>query len=197
MIHAIATDLGVALKAQKCPIKVFDGRESTKATTPARERIVVEYDDQAGDSFIFPRGAHTNPRMPLGRMIGMKVTIYAQSSSIGTSSPAAWEHRRRANQILDLALVALHGIAQQRRVQYQPGKGRFVPLADQDGSEVDSCAVYEMTFVIERGVFDTTWAGAKRPETTVGGVDGVSISNTVQAGINGSDDFETVIPFGE
>ena len=193
MIHAIATELGAALREQKCPIAVIDGKESTTATTAARERIVVEHDDQAGDSFVAPRGAHANPRMPRGRMVGVKITIYAQATSVGASSPAAWEHRRRAERILDLVIPAIHAITSERRVQYELRRGGFVPLEDQAESDIESGAVYELSLSVERGVFDTTWAGAKRPETTVG-EDGVSISTTVRASVDGGATFETVIP---
>lgn len=190
MIHAIATELTAALAAQDCPLKVIDGPEPTKATTHARERIVIEENDDADDSFGPIRTPQKNPRARVLVKVPAKITIYAQA--VGAST-AQWEHRRRARRILDVVLVALDDVLRTRKQPYELGRGRFVPLADQEASSVPAGAVYELTLSIERNVFEKTWEGDKKPEATLGGVDGVVISNTVRAAHSGSDTYETVI----
>lgn len=190
MMHDIAVALGTELASKKCPIKVIDGPEPTKTTTGARERIVVERDDDAGDNFGPPRNPGGNPRRRFTRAVAAKITIYAQAVGAGSNH---WEHRRRAEKVLDLVLVALAKVLSVRQVGYTLGRGRFVPIEDLQESESASGAAYELLLTVERAVFDQTWTDIDQPEATVGGVDGIRIKNTVLASLNG-DDLETVIP---
>lgn len=163
MIHEIGIELGAALALKGFPLKGFpvvDGPEPTKTTTGARERIVIEHDD-GGDSFRAVRGEHKNPNLRTIRNIGVKITIYAQATNAGATH---WEHRRRAEHVLDLVLVALDKVIYARKNGYTLTKGRFVQPDDLAASEVIAGAVYELTFTVERGVAEQTWKGEKRPE---------------------------------
>lgn len=164
MIHEIAVELGAALAAKGCPLKVFDGPENTQTTTGARERIVVEH-DESGDSFAPVRGQHKNPKLRAICNVGVKVTISAQAANVAAQD---WEHRRRAEHARDLVLCALYVIAENRKNAIAFSSGRFVDPPDLAQSPVIAGAVYELKFTIERGIADVTWAGDKRPEMTVG-----------------------------
>lgn len=188
MIHDIAAAVDAELKTKKCPIRIVLDAERTKATTYARERILFEEDDDAGDTFGPIHTPQKNPRPRMLSNVGAKITIFAQAANAGT---AQWEHRRRARHVLDLVLVALDKVLKGKKQGYALSKGGFVKLADLESSESVSGAVYELSLSIERNVFEQTWAGDKRPEATIG-VD-VAVSNTVRAAIEGSGEYETVI----
>jgi hypothetical protein len=167
MIHEIGTELGAKLSAKGCPLPVIDGPESTKTTTGARERIVIEHDEDAGDSFASAVTQHKNPKMRMIRNIGVKITIYAQAVSAGSTH---WEHRRRAEHVVDLVMVALYDTLKIRRNGFQIKKAGFIQPSDLQASEAIAGAVYQVTLSIERGVYDQTWAGDKRPEGTLAAV---------------------------
>ncbi len=178
MIHEIGLELVAKLKVQKCPvITVVDGPEVVKTTTFGKERIVLEH-DEGGDSFGGARGATRNPNQRFTRTMGMKLTIYAQSVGAGAMP---FEHRRRAEHILDLVLVAMDEIAKARANAWEPKGGKFVVPDDLAGSEVIGGAVYELSFSFDRGVSKRTWEGAKRPEITAGDL---TFANSTTLGAN-------------
>lgn len=175
MLHEIGVELGAALVTKGFPLKaipIVDGPEPTRTTTYARERIVIEHDD--GDSFGPTFSTHRNPKVGMTRNVAGKITIYAQSPSPGATQ---WEHTRRAEHILDLVLVALRGVMSVRKQGIVWKGGRFIRPADLERSETQGGAVYELTFAVERGVYAQTWAGAVRPEGTVG-PGGITITGT-------------------
>lgn len=167
MIHEIGVEIGAALAEQGCPIKVVDGPESTTPTTGARERIVIEHDEDAGDTFTNVKSQHRNPKMRAIRNIGAKITIYAQAVN---ANAVHWEHRRRCEHILDLVYVALNLVLMTRQNGYRITKARFIQPADLKPSEQIAGAVYEITLTIERGVYEQTWKGEKQPEGTLSGI---------------------------
>lgn len=175
MLHEIGVELGFALAAQGCPLKVIDGPEPTKTTTFARERIVLEHDD--GDSFGPTRSQHRNPKFRMVRSVAAKITIHAQSAADGAT---AWEHRRRAEHVLDLVLVALEKVVVARKNGWTPKGGGFVRADDLQKSEVAGGAVYELTFTVERGVYEQKWNGDVRPQVsgvTITGTDRITLAN--------------------
>lgn len=170
MIHEIARELQAALRSRGCPFDVVDGVEPTKPTTYARERIVLEHDEAADDTFSPVRGAgaatRKNPAPLLVVNQALKATIYAQSPKAGAMP---FEHRRRAEQVRDHLLVALRDVATERHNGWEPRAGRFVQPIDLERTEVIGGAVYELRFTFERGVKVETWKGDKRPEATLAG----------------------------
>lgn len=163
MIHEIGVELGVQLAAVNCPLKVLDGPENTKTVTYARERIVIEH-DPTGDKFSNNKSQQKNPKIRVIRNIGVKITIYAQEASGGAMD---WEHRRRAEHVLDLVLVALEKVLVARHNGWTLSGGRFIDPNDLATSEVQGGSVYELTFSVERGVYVQTWTGNARPEMTI------------------------------
>lgn len=162
MIHEIGVELQAALRAKGCPFVVLD-RESTKATTWGRQRIVIEH-DEGGDAFAPTRSQHKNPKHRMTRTIGAKLSIYAQSTKSGALE---FEHRRLAEHVLDLVLVAMGDVAAVRKNAWKPGRGRFVTPEDLETSEKFGGAVYELAFAIDRAVEVRTYAYAAEPETAL------------------------------
>jgi hypothetical protein len=162
MIHEIGVELAAALAAQGCPLKVIDGPEPTDTTTFGRERIVIEHDD--GDTFAAPQTQGRNPRIRFVRNIAVQIKIYAQVASTGATH---WEHRRRAEHILDLVLVALEKVILARKNLFALTGGGFFLPPDLEASEIIGGAAYKLTFWVNRAVMVQTWAGDPRPQVAL------------------------------
>ncbi len=178
MIHEIGVDLGKLLGSKGCPFKVLDGPELRPSTTFSRERVVIEHDPN--DTFVTRHVANTNTRTRLTRNIAVKVTIYAQAAAPGA---AYWEHKRRAEHVLDMVLIGLAVIAKQRGNLIVFRSGKFVYPEDLKESETFGGAKYELLLSFDRGVADRNWDGSGLTTTVISAVypdtgAGVVIKNT-------------------
>lgn len=187
MIHAIGQDLSAALAARRCPIRVFDASDIEQVTNVSvkPERITIERDEDAGDSFRAPRGAtpRANPQLRGVRNIGVKLTVYAQSPAAGAK---AYEHERRAERILDLLYCSIQDVASARKNGVEIKGGKFVRSEDAKASDVKGGATYELRLTWERGITDKPWDDVLQPEITVGaGVDELSFNNTTHVRLPG------------
>ncbi len=183
MLHELGRELEAALLAQGCPFKVVDGPEGPKPVTYRDSRIVLEYDEDAGDSYIAPRSQSINPRMYAVCLSSVKLTIFAQSVAIGA---APFEHRRRALKVRDMVIVSLIAIAAARKNAMVIKGGQFVQPADLAQSESVAGAAYEIKLTIERGISSHTWAGAILPEFVF---DAASMMSTTKVSLaQGADD---------
>jgi hypothetical protein len=190
MIRKLVQELRTNLEAKNCPVEIVEGPEPHGTASFGRERIVVEYGER--DTFDPPWSQQPNPTRRMTRIVSAKLTIYSQSTKAGAMP---WEHRRRAEHILDMALCALSKIQSVRkgRNAFLPDSGRFVVPADLEGSERHGGAVYELTFTFQRAVEDVTWQGDAETEVTIdGGVDGVGVNNSTRVSINGSGSYENI-----
>jgi hypothetical protein len=190
VIRELAVELQTNLREQGCPVVVIDGPEPYGTASFGRERIVLEPGDS--DSFNPPFSQQQNPKRRMVRNIGAKLTVYAQSTKAGAMP---FEHRRRCEQILDMALVGLSKIHAVRKGRdgFLPTGGRFIVPEDLAASERAGGAVYELTFSFQRAVLDVTWTGEAQPEAELdGGVDGVGIANSTRVSVNGSETYEYV-----
>jgi hypothetical protein len=109
------------------------------------------------------------------RDIAYKVTIYAKSPHPGA---AVWEHRQRAERVLDLVVVGLYQVAKMRKNLVTLKSGRFVDPPDLKESETPGYATYELLFNFDRGVTDQNWDGSEPTVITI--VEGM-IQNTTTA----------------
>lgn len=178
MLHEIGVELHTALAAKGAGgFPVIDGPERRETTTFARERIVIEHDEQGADSFNAPIKSNPNPEMSWDRIIACKLTIYVKEPA---KSATEWEHRRRANKLLDLVLVAMRAIAVGRKNFFSPRSGKFLLPTDLKQGETPGGAVYELKFTFSRGIADHKWDGtpAQKEVTITGDNTGVSIVNT-------------------
>lgn len=183
MIHEIAQEVAVRLAAASCPIPVVDGPEATASALGTRERIVFAPGD-ADDSFGPPNKSNQSPGQRMIRRCPVRVTIYARSPSAGA---LPWEHRNRADLILDKVLVALDYVLNVRgHSSTWPliRGGRFVPIADTEKSERPACAVYELDFVHERAIDSTPWDGTEPTEFALASG---TIASVTRVSVDGDD----------
>ena len=165
MIREVARELQVRLQANGDPLAVVLGPEPLATATWGRERIVLEYDTEAADSFGDPRGHHTNPKHRYTAVEACKLTIYARSAIGGA---AVFEHRRRCKKIRDDVVVSLEYVARARRNRFKPGAGKFFTPPALQGTETAGGAAYELKFLYARPVEVRTFVGAAQPEATLG-----------------------------
>lgn len=172
MIHEIGVELQAYFKSKKCPFDVIDGPEIRGTSTFARERVVIEH-DPAGDSFVAKHKATTNPRSWGSRNIGVKITLYVKRPSKGATY---WEHKRRAEALLDQVFCGLSNIAKERQNLVVFRSGKFIFPEDLKDSETPGGAAYELLLTFDRGIVETNWDGTAQPTATIGD-GGVTIKN--------------------
>lgn len=188
MIHEIAVELQAELRRVGCPFQVVD-RETLQGASWGRQRIVVE-PDPAGDKFGPPRSQHGNPRHHYTRFVGVRITIFGQSTKGGALE---FEHRRVVDDVLDLVLGALRKVAAGRRNRLAITGGREIQPAALEKSEVLGGVGYELAVTFERAVSERTYAGEIRPEATLG-PGGIRSTTRVARAHADDDDDPTTVP---
>jgi hypothetical protein len=164
MIHEVGQDMLAQFQARGVPFAVVDGPEIIETTTYARERVVIEHDPN-GDDFAAARHSQQNtPPLRYTRKIGVKITIYAKATR---PSAMYWEHKRRAEQVLDQVLCCLYQVAKSRQNLPNFKSGKFVYPEDLKASERPGGAKYELLLTFDRGVFDLPWSGIPAQQVTV------------------------------
>ncbi len=121
----------------------------------------------------------------MSRVCAYKATIYAQNPSKGS---AEFEHRRRAEAMVDQVCIALDVITKGRKNILVWKSGKFVIPDDMKDAETLGGAVYELQFTIDRGVTTASWTGQAAPEATV---TGGFITNTTNVTVDGTGTPET------
>jgi len=173
MLYTITQELKTALAAKGCPVPVVYGPERSGGLIG--QRIVVERDRQSGDQFTGPRSQQRNPGLVDVRAIGSVLRVYAQSGVAGAN---VWDHERVADQVIDLVTVALRRIVSARKTLWRIGAAKLLSSDELElrGLKTWPGVVYELRFQIDRGVFDYTWTGDAKPEATMGGTGGVTVT---------------------
>lgn len=187
MIVQLLNDLKAQLRTRACSVPLVLGPEQTRTTTNGRERIVLEHGE--GDSFQPMPTAQKNPTVAMVRMAAMKITVYAQSTLAGA---ADFEHRRRAEAIVDTVLASLSAVWTERkgRGSFLPSSGTFTVPEDLEASERRGGAVYELGFAWPRAVFDAAFDGSPAPEAGLSSdpdVGPVVVTTTRTVAVNGGD----------
>ena len=192
MIHNLGVLLQADLRTRGCPLPVVDGPEGRKgqAMTFVPERIVLER--AGGDGYSPGKGTNIPGarRAAWFRDVGVKATIYVKSPRAGATT---FEHYERAEHVLDMVITSLEHVCKSDtiRAAYALTGGEFLVPEDLETTERPNGAAYELRFSINRGISVETWAGAGPVTTTVGDVDGVTVSTTTRVSLDG-DDFENV-----
>ncbi len=158
MIHEIGVELQAFFVSRGAGgFPVIDGPEIRGTSTYSRERVVLEHDMEGGDTYGSRLRADHNPRTRLTRDVGYKVTVYAQYPRKGA---IYWEHKQRAEKVMDMVQVGLDRIvkARQNIIQFRSSKFEFPP--DLKDGETPGGAVYVMYCTIDRGVADRMWNDA-------------------------------------
>jgi hypothetical protein len=176
------------LKLQKVPYELVD--EQRLESGPRSECLIVLQRDPAGDGWAPPSGRlqRENARLIMQRMIGMQLTIYAQSTD---PNAATVDHEDEADRIVDQLGRALYtvlkvvlpdtlGVAS---TAPRMGQSRF--LTKEQIGELKLMTwpgrIYVMPFQLDWGVYDTDWTGAPPPSIVVG-PDDVPITTTYDFG---------------
>ncbi len=164
MIHEIGRELEAAIAAKGCPFRVFD-REPTKTTTWGRNRIVIERVPE--DKVSAPRFQSRVPKAYFVRDIGGLITIFAQSTVTGAQE---FEHERICDDVVDMVLIALRGIAVQRKNGLAITKSTRIPIDDLAKSERVGGVAHQIAFTIERAVSERRWSGAVQETHAIAGM---------------------------
>jgi hypothetical protein len=162
MLSEISKEVDAQLVTRKVPLRVVYGPERAPSNTS--ERIVIEHDRRAGDSFEMA-GITSNPKSCSVRWQGAVARIFAQETFPGARIQ---DHERRASAVLDRVIVALNVVVKGRKNQWRAEGGTFVAPKDIEGSETWPGAVYEFRFAVDRGIVDSKWDGEIRPEHQLG-----------------------------
>lgn len=160
MIHEVFVLLRTSLKAKGVPCDIIYGPPQVPLKV-GDTRIEFFRDYATGDSLDAPRGVHRNPRMVRRRLVAVCVRIFARSTKKGAQRH---DHEDLADQLADMALVALHDIAREQRIPLQVQRAGFAQDETTDGW---AGVVYELRFSVERGVFDRTFQGDAATESTL------------------------------
>lgn len=180
MLFEISKEIAALFSAANCPYKIVYGPERSPSTI-AQSRVVIEYDRQGSDTTKAPKGRFANPPMVSLRSVACTCRIFAKSSLAGAG---IHNHEREANALADLFLVAIHKVVRSRCSEYRITRAKFLSVDElkYTGLETWPGAVYEISFEVDRGVFDTTWTGEKSTEATIGGTGGVGIQTSLTVG---------------
>jgi hypothetical protein len=162
MLLTLTRNLDARMRAKGFPFRVVAGPE--RAPDRSAPRVVIEF-DPGGDGFGPPmRG----PKMVMTRIVRAIARVYAKATVEGASVS---EHRRIAEQMLDMLLAALDfEIRARLRTKWSRLAGAFVAPPDIERSETWSGAVYELRFEFYRAVMPRTWAGEGPPTAELEGI---------------------------
>lgn len=190
MMHSITLEVGAELRARGVPFAVVYGPERMGTTVTSAPRIVIERDRKAGDGVGPARSVHTNPHMRAVRAIGCVARIFGKSNAAGAG---VQDHEAIADQLVDKVLVALDKVVRSNQTLWRPVSGKFLTAEDLAARGLTTWpgVVYELQFTVDRGVFDTDFAGEAAPETSLGGVDGVTVKSKTKVTVNGIGTPET------
>lgn len=189
MMHEITLAVGAELRARGVPFAVVYGPERMATTLTSPARIVIERDREAGDGIGPARSVHTNPHMRAVRAIGCVARIFGKRNSGGAG---VQDHEAVADQLIDQLIVALDKVVRSNQTLWKPVSGKFLTAEDLAARGLTTWpgVVYELRFTVDRGVFDTDFAGDAAPEADVG-PGGVGIKSTTKVTVNGVGTPET------
>ena len=173
MIYEVTREVHTALQAQGVPYAVVYGPERAPASVN-ETRIVIERDRRASDSFAPPMSPALNPRRFGLRWQAVQAWVFAQSTLDGAG---VHDHERIAEQLVDKLTIALTRAVVSRKDQLRFTSAHYLGAEEAQllGLEAWQGVIYQLSCEISRSVDDTSWAGAKAVEATVGGAHGVTI----------------------
>lgn len=187
MIHEITVSVAAELKKRGVPYAVVYGPERQGTVLQSPTRIVIERDRQAGDGLGPARSVHTNARMHGVRAVGCVARIFAKANVAGAG---VQNHEALADLLVDKVFVALDKVIRSNQTLWKTVSGKFLSGDELAARELTTWpgVVYELRFTVDRGVFDTDFAGEAAPQTNVGDV---AIASRTTVKVNGVGDPET------
>lgn len=188
MIKGIAIRVQDELKAKGVPFGLVYGPERQASTPSSPSRIVIERDRKAGDGFGPARSVHTNPRMRAVRAIGCVARIFAKSNKAGAD---VGDHEGVCDAVVDKVTIALDKVIRSDQTLWTIVSGKLLNQEELAARDLTTWpgVVYELAFTIDRGVFDTDYAGEAASEAEIG--DGVTVHSTTKVKVNGVGGPET------
>lgn len=157
MLYEISRHVATEIAARSCPVPVIYGPEPAADLALVRSRIVFERPRSAGDTVGPPRAQKHNPSRRAERGITGRVRIYAHSTADGAR---VQDHEEIAEHCADLVVVALQiACARELTTARITSSGYVAPAAlEIPELRVWPGVVYELAIIVQRGVFDRTWA---------------------------------------
>ena len=180
MLREIASEMQAELDARACPFRIVYGPERAPISL-AQCRAVIERDRGGTENVSAPKSRGPNPRMIAVRSTSAKCRVFAKSSLSGAN---VYDHERFADQMVDQLTVSLHACVRRRCTEYRISSARILAAEELQLLDLEAWpgVVYEFKFEVDRGVFDTTWTGERRPTVDMGGAGGVSLGTSVSIG---------------
>lgn len=183
MIYEIIREVAAVLEAKKVAHPLAYGPERFAPTTVTSTRIQI--DEEGDDSFEPAKSDHKNPKHAGVWQQSCVLRVFAQETVSGARLE---DHRRLARQLVALTFVALRRVIGARKNTFTPASGRFLkaeelPARGLVGLEQWPGVVYEMPFLVDRGIPDVDFVGAARPTA---GLDAIASRTSVK--INGVGD---------
>ncbi len=180
MLYEIGKDLGVALRAKGCPMRV-EYRPRLERTAPTTVGIELAPDEQDG-TVGPPRAVGGNPPRRFTWNVPAVLRIFARSTAAGAR---ASDHDREAGRAVEAVLVCLDDVLRGgRRLLWRVRGIRPETVSDEQGSEQPVGAVVLVRFEVERAVFARKWDGS--PALEANPLAGVASSTRVSiAGAGG------------
>jgi hypothetical protein len=158
VLYDVAKIITTELEARGCPLPIVYGPESADDAALVRSRIVIERSRPSTDTVGPPRTHKLNPPRRAERGIAGRVRIYAHSTVVGAR---VQDHEEVAEQAADLVIVALQIAVARLETTAKITASGYVPasaLAIGPDASVWPGVVYDLSVVVQRGVFDRTWA---------------------------------------
>lgn len=158
MLYALARIAETELQLRGCPVRVMYGPERMQDTALTDTRIVFQRSRRARDRISSPSSSKLNPSRRAERELDALVQVIARSSLDGAQ---LHDHEELADQIVDMLIVVLQIAAARSKTTVALNGGSFLSTQALalEGMESWPGVVYELTFSVQRGVFDRSWAG--------------------------------------
>lgn len=160
MIHEVYSLLAAALRAKGVPFEFRYGPQQVPDKVGGTRLEMSR--DYGADEAIAPGRDMKNPRMAAIRRTPAVIRIFARSTLQGAQRH---DHERLADTLADMCLAALPAIVRTAKTTWAKTNAGLVADKTADGW---AGVVYEIRFTIDRGVYDTTFAGAAAAEFTAG-----------------------------
>jgi hypothetical protein len=166
------------LEEQRVPFfQVRDGPERMDNLPTAEPHIVLQRDDDSGDSFIRPIGTSpVNPSVFLTQQVGMKLLVFARGAVAGAST---LDHEDQGDCVVQQLLRALYKLLRDRR--WEVRRAGYLSKAQVDELDFGGWPgrIYQLLFVLNVTLDDVDYLGAALEEFEMG-PDGVPIETETE-----------------
>lgn len=187
MIYQLSLNVEETLRGRGWPVRVVYGRERMKREAIPSMLVVIERDDDQGDSVGGPIGVNRNPRSSSVRYLGVRADVYVRD---GRAGAMLHEHQHVCDDLVDALVVALFEWQEAAKVPaFTYAESRYLKpeeINGDKGGEHTTGVVYRLRFAVPRGVTAKTYEGAAEETVALD-----AVTTTTRVTLNG-DDYETV-----